>query len=265
MRQLFTLAFLMSGGCLSTSVTGLGTASPSSLSSATSSGGVSSTGASSSAGATTSAAGSSSTNGATSSGASTSGRGSSTGGASTTTGGASTGKPLPCGDAGLLCGTDDFCYQGSNCLPLVDCTKGGGYLFAQGDCLIDGGTLGACCGQVCVGLSTAMTMLKSGWVIIGSTPSTDGTTRTKTPGGLIVLNSNGDLQTVWTGPNINGPWGNVATLDNGNTATLFVSMAGFDVPGPDRSFYGQTIHFDPDATKDAALKTFFFLQEHLMH
>ena len=30
-----------------------------------------------------------------------------------------------------------------------------------------------------VGLSTAMTMLKSGWVIVGSTPSTDGTTRTR--------------------------------------------------------------------------------------
>ena len=37
-----------------------------------------------------------------------------------------------------------------------------------------------------VGLSTAMTMLKSGWVIVGSTPSTDGTTRTKGPGGLLV-------------------------------------------------------------------------------
>ena len=33
-------------------------------------------------------------------------------------------------------------------------------------------------------------------------------------------------------PNINGPWGNMATVDNGATATLFVSMAGFDVPGP---------------------------------
>ncbi len=40
------------------------------------------------------------------------------------------------------------------------------------------------------------------------------------------------LQTVWAGPNINGPWGNMATIDNGATATLFVSMAGFDVPGP---------------------------------
>jgi hypothetical protein len=84
-----------------------------------------------------------------------------------------------------------------------------------------------------VGLGTAMTMLKSGWVIVGSTPSTDGTTRTKGDGCLIVLDSNGQLVTAWTGPNINDPWGNMATIDNGTTATLFVSMAGFDVPGPD--------------------------------
>lgn len=84
-----------------------------------------------------------------------------------------------------------------------------------------------------VGLTTAMTMLKSGWVIVGSTPSTDGTTKTKGAGCLIVFDSNGQLATVWTGSNINGPWGNMAVIDRGSTATLFVSMAGFDVPGPD--------------------------------
>lgn len=83
-----------------------------------------------------------------------------------------------------------------------------------------------------IGLTTAMTMLKTGWVIVGSLPSTDGTTRTKSDGALLVLDSNGSLVAVWEGPNINGPWGNMATIDNGATATLFVSMAGFDVPGP---------------------------------
>ena len=83
-----------------------------------------------------------------------------------------------------------------------------------------------------VGLTTAMTMLKSGWVIVGSTPSTDGTTATKGPGCLIVFDSNGQLATVWTGPNINDPWGNMAVIDRGSTATLFVSMAGFDMPAP---------------------------------
>jgi DNA-binding beta-propeller fold protein YncE len=83
-----------------------------------------------------------------------------------------------------------------------------------------------------VGLTTAMTMLKSGWIIVGSTPSKDGTTGTKGQGCLIVFDSNGNLATVWTGPNINGPWGNMAVIDRGSTATLFVSMAGFDVPSP---------------------------------
>ena len=84
-----------------------------------------------------------------------------------------------------------------------------------------------------VGLSTAMTMLQSGWVIVGSTPSTDGTTRTKGPGGLLVLDANGHLAATWAGPKINDPWGNMATIDHGTTASLFVSMSGFDVPGPD--------------------------------
>jgi hypothetical protein len=84
-----------------------------------------------------------------------------------------------------------------------------------------------------VGLSTAMTMLKSGWVIVGSTPSTDGTTRTKGDGGLLVLDANGQLVATWANTNINDPWGNMATIDNGTNATLFVSMAGFDVPGPE--------------------------------
>jgi hypothetical protein len=84
-----------------------------------------------------------------------------------------------------------------------------------------------------VGLGTAMAVLKSGWVIVGSTPSTDGTTKTKGPGCLIVLNADGQVATAWSGPHIDDPWGNMAVIDNGARATLFVSMAGFDVPGPD--------------------------------
>jgi len=85
-----------------------------------------------------------------------------------------------------------------------------------------------------VGLTTAMTMLKSGWVIVGSAPSTDGTTATKGDGCLIVLDPNGQLVEVWSGPNINDPWGNMAVVDDGGTATLFISMAGFGLPGPDK-------------------------------
>ncbi len=84
-----------------------------------------------------------------------------------------------------------------------------------------------------VGLSTAMTLLKSGWLIVGSTPSKDGTTRTKGDGCLLVFDANGRHVATWAGPTINGPWGNMATVDRGDAATLFISMAGFDVPSPD--------------------------------
>lgn len=84
-----------------------------------------------------------------------------------------------------------------------------------------------------VGLTTAMTMLKTGWIIVGSTPSTDGTTTTKGDGCLIVLDPTGKMVAAWSGPTINDPWGDMAVIDNGNTATLFISMAGFGLPGPD--------------------------------
>lgn len=84
-----------------------------------------------------------------------------------------------------------------------------------------------------VGLGTAMAMLKSGYLIVGSTPSMDGTTRTMGPGALIVLDANGQVVATWANTNINDPWGNIAVIDNGSNATLFVSMAGQDVPGPD--------------------------------
>ena len=84
-----------------------------------------------------------------------------------------------------------------------------------------------------VGLSTAMAMLKSGWVIVGSTPSTDGTTATKGDGCMLVFDADGHHVATWSGPTINGPWGNMAVVDHGERATLFISMAGFGLPGPD--------------------------------
>ncbi len=85
-----------------------------------------------------------------------------------------------------------------------------------------------------VGLSTAMTMLKTGWVIVGSTPSKDGTTATKGDGCVLVLDPNGKLVSVWSGPTINDPWGNMAAIDKGDSAVLFISMAGFGL-GPARA------------------------------
>jgi hypothetical protein len=86
-----------------------------------------------------------------------------------------------------------------------------------------------------IGLTTAMTMLKSGWIIVGSLPSSDGTTGTKGDGCLIVLDTQGAIAGTITSPNINGPWGNMAVIDNGTTATLFVSNTGFEVGPPPSS------------------------------
>jgi hypothetical protein len=83
-----------------------------------------------------------------------------------------------------------------------------------------------------VGLSTAMAVLKSGWVIAGSAPSTDGTTRTLGAGCLIVLDANGKVAGTISGPEIADPWGNMAWIDHGDTATLFVSNAGFGIGAP---------------------------------
>ena len=83
-----------------------------------------------------------------------------------------------------------------------------------------------------VGLGTAMTMLKSGWVIVGSAPSTDGTTATRGAGCLIVLDAQGKVEKTIAGEQIDMPWGNMAVIDDGATATLFVSNAGFGVGAP---------------------------------
>ena len=83
-----------------------------------------------------------------------------------------------------------------------------------------------------VGLTAAMTMLKSGWIIVGSAPSTDGTTKTRGPGCLIVLDPHGRLAGTIAGPEINDPWGNMAVIDRGDTASLFVSNVGFFIGAP---------------------------------
>jgi len=77
-----------------------------------------------------------------------------------------------------------------------------------------------------------MTMLTSGWVIVGSTPSRDGTTATKGDGCLIVIDPQGQPVVAWSGAHIIDPWGNMAVKDDGDHATLFISMAGEGLPSP---------------------------------
>ena len=78
----------------------------------------------------------------------------------------------------------------------------------------------ACTGGV--GLTTALVVLRSGWVIVGSLPTSDGTSATAQAGCLIVLDSSGTVQETFSGDGINGPW-DMTALDGGRLADLFVT------------------------------------------
>ncbi|MBS2964758.1 hypothetical protein KGA66_16995 [Actinocrinis puniceicyclus] len=73
-----------------------------------------------------------------------------------------------------------------------------------------------------IGLTTALVVLKNGWVVVGSLPTTDGTYKTAKSGCLIVLNSLGHAKAVITGHGINGPWG-MSAWEHGDDVQLFVS------------------------------------------
>jgi hypothetical protein len=73
-----------------------------------------------------------------------------------------------------------------------------------------------------VGLTTALAVLRSGFVIVGSLPTSDGTSATAKAGCLIVLNSSGHPVLTLAGNGINGPW-DMAAVDFDYAAVLFVS------------------------------------------
>jgi hypothetical protein len=90
-------------------------------------------------------------------------------------------------------------------------------LFAQ----IDANTLpGPCPGGV--GLTTALVALRTGWVIVGSVPTTDGMSDTVQAGCLLVLDSSGQVVETFFGSLINGPW-DMAAFDGGRNVSLFVT------------------------------------------
>jgi hypothetical protein len=75
-----------------------------------------------------------------------------------------------------------------------------------------------------VGLTTALSVLPGGYVVVGSLPTTNGKSLTAKYGCLIVINSDGKPVSTISGPQIAGPWDMTAT-SQGNVATLFVSNA----------------------------------------
>jgi len=73
-----------------------------------------------------------------------------------------------------------------------------------------------------VGLTTALVALSSGWVIVGSLPTRDGTAATAGAGCLIVLDSSGRVVETFHDKLIDGPW-DMTAWDGGAVAELFVT------------------------------------------
>jgi hypothetical protein len=98
-------------------------------------------------------------------------------------------------------------------------TAGKNALFAQ----IDPRSLpGSCPGGV--GLTTALSVLPGGYVVVGSLPTTNGKSATAKVGCLIVLDSHGQPVGTIAGPQIQGPW-DMTAVSHGGLSTLFVSNA----------------------------------------
>jgi hypothetical protein len=143
-------------------------------------------------------------------------------------------------------------FQGTG-TTLVQITPGGAVsLFSQ----IDASTLpGPCTGGV--GLTTALAVLRSGWVIVGSLPTSDGTSATAQAGCLLVLNSSGTVVETIYGSLINGPW-DMAVLDRsgvngGGSASLFVAnvLSGTVAAGGSVVNQGTVVRVDLTLSKSA--------------
>jgi hypothetical protein len=73
------------------------------------------------------------------------------------------------------------------------------------------------------GLSTALGVLRGGFVLVGNVPTTDGTFATIGQGALQVIDRHGKLLHVWTDPEtLDGPW-DLAIDDHDSLASVFVS------------------------------------------
>jgi hypothetical protein len=75
-----------------------------------------------------------------------------------------------------------------------------------------------------------MVQLKTGWIIVGSLPSTNGLIKTAGAGCLLVLSPEGKLVSTISGSYLDGPW-DAAVKDDGSTAQLFVSNTLIGISG----------------------------------
>jgi hypothetical protein len=73
-----------------------------------------------------------------------------------------------------------------------------------------------------VGLTTALSILGNGWVVVGSLPTVAGDPATSKAGCLLVLNKWGQVVETFHGHGINGPW-DMTAISNGRLSALFVT------------------------------------------
>ncbi len=96
-----------------------------------------------------------------------------------------------------------------------------------------------------VGLTTALSVLPNGYVVVGSLPTTDGTSATMTAGALIVLNPQGKVVSSISGGPINGPW-DMTEVGFGPFAALFVTnvLNGTVAASPNTVDNGTVVRID---------------------
>jgi hypothetical protein len=78
-------------------------------------------------------------------------------------------------------------------------------------------------GPAGLGLTTALAVLRDGFVVVGSMPTTDGTSATVQPGSLIILDKFGlQVAQFSNAAVLNGPW-DMTVNDQGSHVQLFIS------------------------------------------
>jgi len=97
---------------------------------------------------------------------------------------------------------------------------------------------GACPGGV--GLTTALSILSGGWVVVGSLPTTDGSTIAGS-GCLIVLDSRGNVEETFSGGNISGPWDMTAFSVGRFSDLFFTNVLNGTVAGGDSVTHKGTV------------------------
>jgi hypothetical protein len=92
-------------------------------------------------------------------------------------------------------------------------------------------------GTAPLGLTTALNILRGGFVLVGNFPSPDGTCGSASAGSILVIDKNGNLLSTIMDPSIQGPWDS-ALFDEGSKAKYFVA----------NGLSGAVVRFDLDVS-----------------